>query len=125
MVEIAPKNSALILRAQIPPTDSGFLKVGMPVKVKFDAYPFQDYGVSDGELTWISPDSKMNETPQGKQEVFELKVKLDKPYIQDQDKRIALTPGQTATAEVVIRQRRVIDFFIDPFKKLQQDGMKL
>jgi len=125
MVEIAPKNSSLILRAEIPPTDSGFLKVGMPVKVKFDAYPFQDYGVSDGELIWISPDSKMAETPQGKQEVFELKVKLDKPYIQDQDKRITLTPGQTATAEVVIRQRRVIDFFLDPFKKLQEDGMKL
>ena len=43
----------------------------------------------------------------------------------DEGKRVQLTPGQTATAEVVIRQRRVIDFFIDPFKKLQQDGVKL
>ncbi len=125
MIEIAPQNSTLILKAHIPPTDSGFLEPGMPVKVKFDAYPFQDYGVSDGTLISISPDSKVTETPQGQQETYELKIELDKSYILDEGRPIELTPGQTATAEVVIRQRRVIDFFIDPFKKLQQDGVKL
>lgn len=125
MVEIAPENSNLILTAQMPPTDSGFLKKGMPVKVKFDAYPFQDYGISDGKLISSSPDSKEIETPQGTQEVYELRVELEKPYIVDGKKRIALTAGQTATADVIIRQRRVIDFFIDPFRKLQKDGVKL
>ena len=125
MIEIAPQNSALILKAQIPPTDSGFLTKGMPVKVKFDAYPFQDYGVSEGELVSISPDSQVTETPQGQQETYELKVELDRPYILDGAKQIKLTPGQTATAEVIIRQRRVIDFFLDPFRKLQEDGVKL
>ena len=125
MIEIAPENSALILKAQIPPTDSGFLKTGMPVKVKFDAYPFQDYGVNDGTLVSISPDSKVVETPQGEQETYELEVELDKSYIIDEGKKIELTPGQTATAEIIVRQRRVIDFFIDPFKQLQEDGVKL
>jgi HlyD family secretion protein len=129
MIEIAPKDSTLILKAQIPPTDSGFLKKGMPVKIKFDAYPFQDYGISEGTLISISPDSKVAETAQGQQgqenNYYELKVELDKPYILDQGKRIELTPGQTATAEIIVRQRRVIDFFLDPFRKLQEDGMKL
>ncbi|MCC0178681.1 HlyD family efflux transporter periplasmic adaptor subunit [Waterburya agarophytonicola K14] len=124
VIEIAPQDSTLILKAQIPPTDSGFLTKGMPVKIKFDAYPFQDYGVSDGELVSISPDSKVTDTPQGKQEIYELEVELDKPYILDGTKKIELTPGQTATAEVIIRQRRVIDFFLDPFRKLQEDGVK-
>ncbi|BAZ43777.1 HlyD family secretion protein [Chondrocystis sp. NIES-4102] len=125
MIEIAPKNSTLILKAQIPPTDSGFIKQGMPVKIKFDAYPFQDYGVNEGTLISISPDSKVTETSQGQVESYEIKVALDQPYIIDQGKRIALTPGQTATAEIIIRQRRVIDFFLDPFRKLQKDGIKL
>jgi hemolysin D len=125
MIEIAPKNSTLILKAQIKPTESGFLKKGMPVKIKFDAYPFQDYGISEGTLTSISPDSNVTETAQGQEESYELKVELDKPYILDQGKRIKLTPGQTATAEIIVRQRRVIDFFLDPFRKLQEDGMKL
>jgi hemolysin D len=125
MIEIAPKDSTLILKAKIPPTDSGFLRKGMLVKVKFDAYPFQDYGVSEGRLMSISPDSKITETAQGEEESYELKVELDKPYILDQGKRIELTAGQTATAEIIVRQRRVIDFFLDPFRKLQEDGMKL
>ncbi|WP_019505014.1 HlyD family efflux transporter periplasmic adaptor subunit [Pleurocapsa sp. PCC 7319] len=125
MIEIAPQDSALVLRAQIPPADSGFLQQGMPVKIKFDAYPFQDYGVTEGTLISVSPDSKVTETPQGDRESYELEIELAQPYVWDEGKRITLTPGQTATAEIIIRQRRVIDFFIDPFKKLQQDGMKL
>jgi hemolysin D len=125
IVEIAPENTPLILKAQIVPTESGFLEVGMPVKIKFDAYPFQDYGVQTGRVTWISPNSKSIETAKGKEEAFELKIELERPYIIGRHKQIALTPGQTATAEIVIRQRRSIDFVLDPFKKLQKGGLNL
>ncbi|MGF1541952.1 MAG: response regulator [Pleurocapsa sp.] len=125
VVEIAQGNSPLILKAYMQPTESGFLKVGMPVKVKFDAYPFQDYGILAGEVIWISPDSKMTETEQGKQATYELKIKLEQSYLTGRNKKIPLTPGQTATAEVIIRQRRLIDLVIDPFKKLQKDGLEM
>jgi HlyD family secretion protein len=130
---IAPKGVPLVLRAQMSSEQSGFLQVGMPVKIKFDAYPFQDYGIVPGHLSWISPDSRMaqqeperSEAEQQTQEgVFELEITLDRDYIQAVNKRLTLTPGQTAKAEVVIRQRRAIDFFLDPFKKLQKTGLEL
>ncbi|PSB00358.1 HlyD family efflux transporter periplasmic adaptor subunit [Merismopedia glauca] len=125
VAQIAPQNTQLILRAQMPSDQSGFLKVGLPVKVKFDAYPFQDYGIVLGKVIWVSPDTKVLETPQGKIEVFQLEVGLDRTYITNSNKRIDLNPGQTASAEVIIRQRRIIDFIIDPFKKLQQGDLKL
>ncbi len=125
IAKIARENAPLIFRANIPSYESGFLKVGLPVKLKFDAYAFQDYGVIPGHLRWISPDSKLVETPQGKIESFELEVSLAQTAILDRNKYITLTPGQTATAEVVVRQRRVIDFIIDPFKKLQKGDLKL
>lgn len=125
IAQIAPQGVPMVLRAQMTSQESGFLRLGMPVKLKFDAYPFQDYGVVPGHLKWISPDSKVVETAQGQIETFELEIVLDQPYIQTQDKRIALTPGQTATAEVIVRQRRIIDFILDPFKKLQKGGLEL
>lgn len=125
LAQIAPQGAAFVFRAQMPSGESGFLKVGMPVKLKFDAYPFQDYGVVPGRLRWISPDSKVVESPQGNIETFELEIIPDQTYIQSQNKRIALTPGQTATAEVIVRQRRLIDFILDPFKKLQKGGLDL
>lgn len=125
IAQIAPKTSDLVLKAQMPSQDSGFLKVGMPVKVKFDAYPFQEYGIVPGKVTWISPDSKINETPAGNIGTYELEVTLEQRYVQSGNKQVFLTAGQTANAEVIIRQRRVIDFVLDPFKKLQKGGLDM
>lgn len=125
IAQIAPKNTDLVLKAQMPSQDSGFLKVGMPVKVKFDAYPFQEYGIVQGKVTWISPDSKISQTPAGSIGTYDLEVTLEQQYVQNGNKHISLAAGQTANAEVIIRQRRVIDFVLDPFKKLQKGGLEM
>ncbi len=125
IAEIAPKNAALILRAQMATSESGTLSKGMAVKMKFDAYPFQDYGVVEGTLSQISPTSKITETAQGAIATFDLEIELKQTCIQTSNGCTALTPGQTATAEVIVRQRRIIDFIIDPFKKLQNGGLEL
>jgi hemolysin D len=125
VAQVAPKNSQLILKAQIPSEQSGFLEEGMPVKIKFDAYPYQDYGVMEGRVNWIAPNSRVHSTQQGNIDTFELDITLEQAYVQAGNQRVALIPGQTATAEVVIRQRRVIDFILDPFKRLQQGGLRL
>jgi len=125
VAQIAPRGTPLILRAQMPSQESGFLQVGMPAKLKFDAYPFQDYGIVEGQVSWVSPDSKTNQTSQNQTEAFELEIDLEQTYIQTANRRITLNPGQAATVEVVVRQRRLIDFILDPLKKLQRSGLKL
>jgi hemolysin D len=127
IAHIAPQGLPLILKAQVSSQQIGQMKTGMPVKMKFDAYPFQDYGVVPGRLRWISPDSKTVDLGQGQGqvEVFELEVDLKQHYIKSAEKRINLTPGQTATVETIIRQRRIIDFILDPFRQLQKGGLKL
>jgi hemolysin D len=125
VAEIAPQNASKILKVQMPSQNAGFLKLGMPVKVKFDAYPFQDYGIVTGKVVWLSPDSKVVEAGSSKAEVFEVDVVLDRDYIQSQGKKIVLSLGQTATTEAIVRQRHTIDFILDPFKKLQKDGLNL
>ncbi|MFN6518649.1 MAG: HlyD family efflux transporter periplasmic adaptor subunit [Nostoc sp. CreGUA01] len=125
VAEIAPRNSPLIIRAQIATTESGSLRTGLPVKIKFDAYPFQDYGVLSGELIKISPTTIDIDTPNGKVPAYNLDISLKQNCILSDNKCISLRPGDTATAEVIVRQRRIIDFLLDPFKQLQQGGVKL
>ncbi|MBE8988316.1 HlyD family efflux transporter periplasmic adaptor subunit [Nostoc sp. LEGE 12450] len=125
VAEIAPLNSPLIIRAQMATTESGSLRTGLPVKIKFDAYPFQDYGVVSGELIKISPTTTEIDTPSGKVATYNLDIALKQNCVQSANKCIPLRPGDTATAEVIVRQRRIIDFLFDPFKQLQQGGMKL
>ena len=130
VTQIAPKGSPLVLRGRISSTDSGFLKVGLPVKVKFDAYPFQDYGIVPGHLSWVSPDSR--QAADGSQiadrpapEFYEVEIELERNYVQNHEKKVTLTPGQTATADVVIRQRRVADILLAPFKSLKKGGVQI
>lgn len=125
VAEIAPEQAPLIVKAQISSSESGFLESEMPVKLKFDAYPFQDYGIVEGILVKISPTTKIVDTEAGKIEAYELDIELDRNYILARNKRIALKPGQKVTAEIIIRQRRLIDFVLDPFKKLEENGLEL
>jgi len=125
IAEISPEGSPLIIRAQMATNESGFLRKGLPVKLKFDAYPFQDYVVVSGELIKISSTTTEIDTPNGKVATYNLDIALKQNCVQFANKCIALRPGDTATAEVIVRQRRIIDFLLDPFKQLQQGGVKL
>ena len=122
--------SDLVLRAKMPSSETAFLKVGLPAKIKLDAYPFQDYGIVEGHVSWISPDSKVADnrfsppTAEAK-DFFEIEIDIDRAYLANKEEQIAITPGQTAVAEVVIRQRRLIDYFLEPFKKLKEGGLDL
>jgi hemolysin D len=125
VAEIAPAGSPLIIRAQMATTESGSLRKGLPVKLKFDAYPFQDYGIIEGELLEISPTTSQVDTPNGKVAAYNLEIALKTDCIPSKNKCISLRPGDTAIAEVIVRQRRIIDFLLDPFKKLQEGDLQL
>jgi hemolysin D len=116
IAEIAPRNQPLVLSAQIPSRDAGFIQPGMPVNIKLDAFPYQDYGIVPGTVLTLSPDSKA--TAAGEQ-VYRVEVQLRQSEIQAKGQAIAFRAGQTATAEIVTRQRRIADILLDPVKKLR------
>lgn len=125
VAEIAPEDSTFIVSAEISTAESGSLRQGLPVKLKFDAYPFQDYGIATGSLTAISPTSRVDESQPGAVDTYQLEIELDQPCLPTPQECVPLRPGDTATAEVILRQRRIINIILDPFEKLRKDGLKL
>lgn len=113
---IAPKNSRQILKIEIAEHDRAFLKEGLGVKLKFNAFPYQRYGLIEGRLDFISPATKMS--PQTKQPVYEGRVALEKDHYQIAETKYPLRYGMTATAEIVVRERRLIDLALDPFRQI-------
>ncbi len=122
VAEIAPKGSPLVLSAALPDREAGFVKKGMSAQVKFDAYSYQDYGAIPGKVISVSPDAKSDEQLGA---VYQVKIELERNYVTNDLKKILFKPGQTATADIVIRQERIIDVLLDPIKKLEQDGIDL
>ena len=122
VAEIAPKNSPLVLSAVIPDSDAGFIEKGMAAQVKLDAYSYQDYGVIPGKVIEISADTKNDEQLGA---VYQVKIELDRAYVSQNNRQINFKPGQTATADIVIRRQRIMDVLLDPIKKIQADGIDL
>ena len=122
VAEIAPSEAKLVLSAAVPDREAGFVKKGMPAQVKFDAYSYQDYGIIPGKVISVSPDAKTDEKLGA---VYQVKIELERDYVTDNLQKVLFKPGQTATADIVIRQQRIIDVLLDPIKKLEQDGINL
>lgn len=122
LIEIAPQGAKLMLLATLPNQEAGFITKGMPVKIKLDAYPYQDYGVINGTVDSVSADAKSDEKLG---EIYQLDIALDKNYINDEGQTVKFKAGQTATADIIIRHRRIADILIDPIRQLQKDGVKL
>ena len=113
---IAPKNARPVLKIEIAEHDRAFLREGLPVQLKFNAFPYQRYGLIRGTLQFISPATKL--ASQTKQPVYEGRVTLERDYYLVGETTYPLRYGMTAIAEVVVRERRLIDLALDPFRQI-------
>ncbi len=126
IAEIASNVNGLVFNGEIAANQSESLRSShtkKDVKLKFDEFPFESYDVVKGKLTWIAPNSKVTQVAPGNSVAsYDIEVKLNQDCIKHQGSCIPLRSGQPATAEVVIRNRRIIDFLLDPFTKLKNSG---
>src|SRR5580698_9671706 len=56
-LSLVPANAPLEIEANIPGSEDGYVHVGDPVAIKFDTFPYTQYGMAKGVVRIISPDS--------------------------------------------------------------------
>ena len=122
VAEVAPYGAPLVLSALLPDREAGFVEPGMTAQVKLDAYSYQDYGVIPGKVVSVSSNTI---TDQKLGVGYRVKIELERNYVTEDLKKILFRPGQTATAEIVIRRLRIIDVLLDPIRKMEKDGINL
>ena len=113
---IVSSNSRYIVKVEIAENNRAFLREGQPVKLKFNAFPYQRYGIISGTLEYISPTTRPGS--QTKQPVYEGRVSLERDHYQIGTTAYPLRYGMTAAVEIVVRQRRLIDLILDPFRQI-------
>ncbi|XGB43013.1 MAG: HlyD family efflux transporter periplasmic adaptor subunit [Nodosilinea sp. LVE1205-7] len=122
IAQVMPYDAPVVLLAWLPSEQSGLVRSGMPVNVKLDSFPYQDYGVIAGKLITIAPDAQFKE---GMGNVYRVEVALEQSSIIHEGKSINLRPGETGSAEVVVRQRRIISLILEPILKLRKGNLSL
>jgi HlyD family secretion protein len=113
---IAPRGSRAVVKVEIAENDRAFLHEGLPVKLKFNAFPYQRYGVINGTLEYVSPATKPS--AQTHAPIYEARVSLERDYFKVAETKYPLRYGMMATVEIVVRERRLIDLALDPFRQI-------
>ena len=122
IMSIVPKDAPLQIKAKVLNQDIGFVEKGMPVSVKIDTYNFQKYGIIDGEVTLVSPNSVEDEHLGP---VFEVYIAPKNTTLLVEGKEQTIKYGMTTTNEIKIGKRRIIEFFIYPLIKYMDESIKV
>ena len=114
--EIAAQDG-LLFEAAVASEDIGLISVGMPVRMKLDAYYYQKYGTLNGTVEYVSPDSVTDEDAEKKVVAYLVKIKIeDNEFGHGMDRAIAKL-GMAGTAEIVTGQESILFLF---FQKVRQ-----
>jgi len=116
LATIAPAGARLLVEALVPNKDIAFIEKGLPAKLKFDAFPFQDYGAVEGTVIEVSPDAQLDKDSQS---FYKVTIAPQKTEIATRDKNIPLRTGMTLTAEIVTERKSILSLILEPFRKLR------
>jgi multidrug efflux pump subunit AcrA (membrane-fusion protein) len=117
---IAPGDVPLVVETFLADKDIAFVRRGLAAKLKFEAFPFQDYGVVEGTVIDISPDA----TNKGGINYYKVTIAPGKTWIANQEKDFMLRPGLSVKAEIVTERRTVLSLMLEPVRKFKS-GMAL
>jgi HlyD family secretion protein len=134
-ITLAPTGAALEVEANVPGSEAGFVHVGDPVAVKFDTFPFSQYGMVEGRVRVLSPNSF---TPQDEarnptssapvtssgEPFYRSRVSMDHIGLHGTPPGFHMTPGMPVTADIKVGRRTVLKYFLGKVLPIAQEGLR-
>ena len=122
IMTIVPKDASMQIKAKVLNQDVGFIEPNMPVSIKVDTYNFQKYGILNGIVTVVSPNSIEDERLG---DIYEVYIEPQNTTLVVEGKEQTIKYGMTTTNEIKIGKRRIIEFFIYPLIKYMDESIKV
>lgn len=107
---INPGDEAFFGQMFIPQDNMGKIKEGQEVLIKLKSYPFEEYGIIRGNISYLS------EIPY-KDSVFVSKVNFKMRTISDMKKTIRLKQGMVAAAEIITEDATLLQRLMRNLRK--------
>lgn len=115
LVTVVPeKQQKIVGKILLPPQGAGKVKIGQTVNVKFDGFPYMEYGmvkvqIQDMSLVPISVDGSNR---------YLLEVAFPRELVTTYGKKLEFTQEMTGTAEIITNDLRLLDRFLNPIRAL-------
>ena len=135
---LVPTDAPLEVEVLIAGNEDGYVHVGDPVSIKFDTFPYTQYGMAHGVVRVISPDSfsaqDEQRNPTGATPVpgganaggvwFRARVTLDRIGLHDTPEGFRLIPGMPVTADIKVGKRTVLRYLLGRVMPVVSEGMR-
>lgn len=118
IAEITPVEDKLVIEAKIKTSDRAQIWSNQKVSIEITAYDFSKYGLLEGRVVSISPDS--TEDKLGNR-YYILKIKADTLGF---DENSQILPGMVAKINILTGKKSVLRYLIKPLKDIAQNSFK-
>ncbi len=114
--EFACAGERLQAELAVPQAGVAQLHAGLAVKLLYDAFPYQRYGVRYGSVRWVSPGSKQG----ADEETFRVLADVADDSVTVGGERRPLLAGMGGRAEVLVGRRTLISYAFEPIRQLKE-----
>jgi len=124
MATILPSASVLEVELYAPSRTAGFLRPGMPVSIRYQAYPFQKFGqhagvVSEVTSTVLAQDELPLDAGRGsanaaQEPVYRIRVALAHQSLAARGAELHLRPGMALEASIALERRKLYEWLLGP-----------
>jgi HlyD family secretion protein len=121
LIALVPAGAPLEIEANISGHDNGFVHVRDPVAIKFDTFPYAQYGMAAGTVRIVSPDSFSAQSearnPTGTLPVatmepfYRSRISIERVELHDID-GFRIEPGMPVTADIMVGKRTVLQYLL-------------
>ncbi|MGP9493056.1 HlyD family efflux transporter periplasmic adaptor subunit [Psychrobacter sp. AOP7-B1-24] len=123
IMEILPTSSDLIVEAKVSPADIAYVKEKQVASVKLDAYDYSIFGAMNGSVVYISPDTLMEQTPEGEEPYYRVQIHITGAEFAGRRDEIVIKPGMTASVDIKAQERSVLSYLTKPITKTFSEGL--
>jgi membrane fusion protein len=125
-LEILPSDSVLEAELLVPARAIGFVRPGQRVRLKYDAFPYQQFGTYAGKIIEVSQTILTNSDVSGpitlKEPAYRVRAALERPNIDAYGTTIPLQADMLLSAEIIIERRSLIRWFLDPLLSVRMSS---
>ena len=104
--------------------DIGFIKEGQEAEVKVDTFNFQKFGFVQAKVADISADAASDSRDTEHYRKYRLLLQPVSSDLNIFGQPVNLTPGMNVNAEIIIRKKHIIEFFLDPFRRYTSESLR-
>ena len=120
---LLPAGSTLVGRLLIPASAIGFVSSGQAVRVRYDAFPHQHFGVQRAVIRDVARAVIFPGDAYGPLRVsapaYPATIALDAQTIDADARAVPLRSGMSFSADVVLERRRIVEWLFEPLLRMR------